>query len=185
MTKTINTNILGILILTGTFLFISCSGNKGIRIGNKEIGQAYNESLDTWTQQKKKHNNSYEFAFSHSSWVGYRNTTTVVVKQGKIISRTFSENQLDENDYFTQEEVLVYEEKESEINTHEQGFKAQTIDQVYEDCGTKSLKVSEGQNNLFFKADGNGIIQSCGYSMKNCADDCFNGVTIQNFRWLE
>jgi len=156
-----------------------------VEIANKELEVAYNKSLQDWNKLKQKHNNSYEYSVSFASWVGYSNTTTIVVKKGKIISRIFAEKKMDDNDRFSAEEIEMYRENESTINTHERGFKGMTMDETYENCGNKSLQMSETENRLYFVTDDAGILKNCGYGLINCMDDCSRGVNISSFKWLD
>ncbi|MEM9820078.1 MAG: hypothetical protein AAF985_03365 [Bacteroidota bacterium] len=179
--------VLSYLFFLASFLFFfSCTSAKKISIPNQAIDGAFNKSFQTWQQLKKDHNNTYQYEVSIASWVGYRSTTKIVVRNGQVISRSFSENQLSENGrYYSEEMTLVYTEDKSTINSHNNGAEGLTIDQVYEQCGTKSLQVSEVDNKLFFKTDKAGVIESCGSTMKNCMDDCSMGVYIANFQWME
>ena len=173
------------LILFLIFIGISCSTNKIIQISNTEIETNFNKSLKQWKIQKKAHNNSYEYQVSYLSWVGYRNTTKLVVRNGKLVSREFSETQQDENDRFTDNEILIFKEDESNINKNQKGFKAVLLDELYDDCGAQSLQANEKENKLFFTVDDMGIMSSCGYTPKDCVDDCSIGVYISSFKWLE
>jgi len=166
-------------------IIISCSTYKGVKIANTEIEANFNNSLKKWKTLKKSHNDSYEYEVSLSSWVGFRNTTKLVVRKGKLVSREYLETQRNKNDRFADEETLIYKEEGADINKNEKGFKGVLIDQVYNKCGTESLQVDEKENNLYFSINEMGIIKSCGYSPKNCADDCSRGIYISSFKWLE
>jgi len=163
----------------------SCNTNKGIVISNKEIEKEYNESLEKWNQLKKEHNNSYEYVVSHSSFVGYRNSTKITVKNGVLVQREHSETRSLPAGGFSQEEFQVYIENEPEINSNELGFKAQTFENIYKDCGKHTLQVDENMNHVYFKTNSMGLLNTCSYSPKNCMDDCSTGVYISNFNWLE
>ncbi len=175
------------------FLFLavySCtpkSANKLVSISDKEIEVNYNKSLQKWNAVKQLHNNSYEYHVSFSSWVGYRSTTKVMVKNGIVVAREFSETKRNkENDRFEQEETIIYTEDKSNLNSHEQGRKGITLDKVYENCGQISLQADPVLNQIYFGTDdATGIILSCGYRLKNCADDCSDGIYIDTFNWLE
>lgn len=171
--------------LAFSVIVMSCKTQQFINISDKKIETAYNESMKSWNEQKKEHNNSYEYAVSFSSWVGYHATTTIGVKNGKVISRTFSERTQDADGRFSEGEMTVYTENEANINTHEKGYKATTIDEVYKNCGTKSLQVDEQFNSIYFATDDLGIIKSCSYTPQNCMDDCSVGIDISSFKWTE
>jgi len=166
-------------------LIFSCSSSKMIQISNTELETNFNNSLTKWTALKKANNNSYEYDVRFMSWVGYSNTTMIVVQNGKVVSRSYLETSLNNNDRYSETEALVFSEKENEINSHEQGYKGVLFDEIYHDCGTKSLQKNEDENNLYFIIDEQGILKNCGSALKNCMDDCSVGVSVSRFRWLE
>jgi len=166
-------------------LFISCSTYKPIAIADQVLNSGFNESFEKWTKLKKVHDSSYEYAVSYSSWVGWRATTKILVKEGKIISRQYAETQQDDEGQWSLDEVLIFTELQREINKHEKGFKAVLFDQIYTDCGNNSLQMSPAENHITFTADNQGILQSCGYTDRLCVDDCYMGVRITSFKWMD
>lgn len=173
------------LIFLPVFVLFSCNTYKSVQISNAKIGTDFNKSFKTWNTLKKIHHNSYTYHVNFSSWIGYSNTTKIVVKNGKVISREYLETQRSDRERYKDEETKIYEENASNLNTNEKGFKGVTMDQVYTDCGTKSLQADEDENNLYFTVDDLGIVKACGFAIKNCADDCSEGVYISKFKWLE
>lgn len=171
------------LVLTIISIY-ACKTSKGITLENKALEQQYNTSLETWNKLKKKHDNSYTFTVIYSSWVGYRATTKIKVKKGKIVSRMFSENkQKEDGRGFTGEEALVYEENETNINSNERGFTGVTIDRLYSDCAEYSLVVDEEVNTITLNTNEEGVITQCGFRDKMCMDDCFQGYTLGEIVW--
>lgn len=165
-------------------LLVACQGAKKIKIINAPIEKAFNESQKKWHKLKQNNGDSYQYSIGFYSWSGYSCTTTIDVKNDKIIARKFMEKVRGKNERFGDTEEIVYVETEGDINTHEKGFQALTIDELYLDCGNKSLQVNEVENDLYFTTDKNGLIKSCGYSLKNCSDDCSEGISIEGFKWL-
>ncbi len=184
-TKEIKIGILKSGILFLMFMTISCSTSNRIKISNSEIETNFNKSLNNWNKLKKTHNNSYAYDVSFASWVGYRNTTKIVVRNGQLISREFLETQRDKKNRLTQSEIQVFKEEGDDINKNDKGFKGVLLDQVYDDCGNKSLQANEAENSIYFSVNEIGIVKSCGYAMKGCMDDCSTGVFVSNFVWLE
>lgn len=172
-----------LLLFILVLILFSCKSQKNVQIPNKDFEQKYNTSLKKWNQVKKEHKDSYEYSISFSSFIGYSNTTTVTVKEGKIIAREFSETVQDEQGNFN-EERTIYQEKGNEVNSDKNGFKAILFDQIYQDCGNNYLQQDEQMNHLYFDVDGIGILKHCSYFPKNCMDDCSTGVTVSRFKWL-
>ena len=163
-----------ILLMIFAAIQISC------QIGTKE----YKEALSIWEAGKKAHNNSYEFTLSSSSWTGYRQSTTFTVKEGKVVKRAFEESGAEVGDY--QHENWV--EEGADLGTHERGKKLMTMDDIYTYAKTCiNMKKNEDGHEVevSFKKDTAGIISTIGYVPNGCADDCFRGYHIYNFKWLD
>ena len=140
----------------------------------------YESSIAKWNTLKKKHHNSYTYKVDFNSFTGYSSTTVITVKKGSVINRAFYETSaLDQKTAKKQSFV----ENRSTLNTHKQGSPAVTIDQLYKDCSEKYLTVDEKSNRILFKVDNIGVLTVCGYIPKNCADDCFKGVSVGEIKW--
>lgn len=183
--KKIFSNLLKSSFLVFIVIMVSCKTHQSISIPNPVIETSFNESYKTWNKEKKVHQDSYQYEVGFSSWVGYRNTTKIEVENGQVVSRTFLETQQHHNEKFSEKEILIFEESGTTVNTHKSGFKAVTIDQIYQNCGTISLQANEEMNHIFFAVDELGILKSCSFGQKNCTDDCSQGVNIYNFKWLK
>lgn len=177
---------ISILILSTVLAFAisACKTPQGVSIPDKGISKKYNNSLRTWNKLKVENNNSYTYTVSVSSWVGYREATKITVRAGKAVEREFFSNKMDGQVSGFSEFQTVYQEKETDINTHHRGYKAITIDEIYKTCGGESLQVSGEMNDLHFSTNDEGILKACGSIRKGCMDDCFGGVSITAFEWL-
>jgi hypothetical protein len=175
-------------ITVSVFLWISCKTNSPsiprITIPNKALEAEYNTSLAKWNKLKAKHKNSYEYKISHSSWIGYRSSTIIRVRRGKVVGREFYENKMIKNKGYS-EEALIYKEDEADINSHRQGDKAVLFDQHYKHCGEVNLKQDEKTNRIIFKTDEEGVISDCGHIFESCVADCFEGVHVVSLEWLK
>lgn len=144
----------------------------------------YYRSLEEWNQEKKKHDNSYEYTlFFENSMSTYRRSTIVVVKDGAVYSRAqkaYLRNA--QTDKIEPLEKETWKESQKQLGTHDDAPK--TLEELYEDCST-ILIVNPESNHIVFTMDNNQLMSACGYSNLDCADDCFRGVHIQNFKWLD
>ncbi len=144
----------------------------------------YYRSLEEWNQEKKKHNNSYEYTlFFENSMSTYRRSTIVVVKDGAVYSRAqkayLRNTQTDKMEPLKKE---TWKESQKQLGTQDDAPK--TLEELYEDCSTILIVDSES-NEIVFTMDNYQIMSACGYRNFDCADDCFRGVRLQNFKWLD
>lgn len=144
----------------------------------------YDRSLKQWNQAKEEHKNSYEYTlFLENSDSTYRCSTIVVVKNGTVYSR---EQKAYIRNFETKEmhplKIETWTENQTQLGTHN-SF-PETLDEIYEGCN-KSFFVDSESNYIIFTMDNQQLISVCGHSSFGCTDDCFRGVTIQDFKWLD
>lgn len=175
-------------------IFFSCSIKKEKQQGEKVYinqgidkinrnSKSYESSIAKWNRAKKEHNNSYTYTVKFSSFSGYRNTTVITVKEGKVIKREFNETAPTNLPNQKTADKPKFIEDKTNLNTHNEGSPAVTIDQIYKDCSEKYLTADKNENIIYFNVDKIGILSVCGYVPKNCADDCFKGVSIGEIKW--
>lgn len=171
-------NWINLLFLTALFsLVMSCDGI------NNDLVQQYNESLALFNEEKTKHP-AYEFTLTFSSMEsGFSRQTTFLVEDQKILKRVCQESKINWN---TNEKELLdsWQENKDNIGSHENGHSPITLEQIYDNL-PKLIKVDTSQYYVYFSAEHKGIISSGGNFPKNCADDCFEGYTLQSFRWVD
>lgn len=143
---------------------------------------AYNKSLETWKKLKKEKGNSYTYEVHFQSWVGFGSTTTITVKEGKVVERKYESFENNDEKKSSNERFV---EKNSQIGSHKTGAAALTMDDIYIKAKKDYLHIDTTQNYVFFSLDEQGILKMCGYVDKNCADDCYNGIRIQKFTWIK
>jgi len=170
-------SILSCLFLT------SCSENNEIIDGNriKSVNNfSFDQSISAWKNLKKTQGTSYNYTTETVSWTGFGTSTTIKIKNNSIVSRTYKEFNRD-GDAVTITDS--YTENTSQLGTHTKGAPLYTIDELYDSCISDYLNVSSTTNTLVFETTKNGILTHCGYTPKNCADDCYNGFSIRTFSW--
>lgn len=170
-------NWINLLFLTTLFaLVLSCDGV------NNNLVQQYKESLALFNKEKTNHP-AYEFTLSFSSvMTGFSNQTTFLVENEKVVKRVYQESKMN---WDTQEQELLdsWEEINDAVGSHKNAVQATTLEQIYEQVPSL-IKVDTNLNYVYFEARHDGIISSAGHFPKNCADDCFKGYQIRDFRWV-
>ncbi|OQY47469.1 MAG: hypothetical protein B6242_04940 [Anaerolineaceae bacterium 4572_78] len=77
------------------------------------------------------------------------------------------------------------ENKKEELGTHQEGAELKLIDTLYRECKNMLLTTNPSKNYIDLSFNENGILQTCTYSHKDCADDCSSGVRIDTIEFLE
>jgi len=167
-----------LFLMTG--LFAACHKS------NLQYEKDFNKSYNAWLQFKGSSGNSYRYTVAGGSWTGFAWQTTITVTEGKVTQRYFKLTPSpNSNPASIPADKLEWTETGNEIGTHVQSGAAEaiTLDQVYEKARTEWL-VKRSNTSTDFEAKNNGMISLCGYSNKNCQDDCFIGVYISEIKAL-
>ena len=167
--------------------FSSCSkddksANEKEFVGESGINSS--ESKELWLSLKSTNKDSYEYTIETESWTGFATSTTIKVEDGEVVSREFISTQPQEENPAETETVEEYMEAGSDLGTHESGAEILTIDELYNLCFAEYLTVDTDSNLIYFDTTSEGVINTCGYVNKDCADDCFIGFRLTNFIWL-
>jgi hypothetical protein len=170
------------LYLLIIILLLSATACKKENIAQKS---EYDASFKAWISFRNNAKNSYSYTTSFGSWVGFSVTIKTAVNNGKIVSRDYTRIQYRNDGTDKADTIKTWHEDAATINTHPHDApNALTIDDIYLKARTQWLKVDAAANQIIFEANNNGIISSCGYVPRNCADDCFNGVKITSITAL-
>ena len=151
----------------------------GISVSSLEFcgdDNEYDNSLDSWNMLKLEHNDCYSYTSSFTSWVGFGSTTTIKVEDGTVIQRSY------EATNSNGAAAESYDETGTDIGTNESGESALTIDELYGKCPTYLNKT---ESTIYFETDDDNIISRCGYVSNNCADDCFEGISIDSLEFCD
>jgi hypothetical protein len=151
---------------------------------NKEV-KGYQQSYEKWLSDKRAHKESYEYMVTFTSWAGFRENTTITVNRGVVTGRSYEAWKYKEDKPGEKEITAQWTENITNLNSHQEGATSQTLDKLYQQCSDNWLPVNPSQNTIYFENKNNGLLSLCGYVPKNCADDCFTGVRISEFNWLE
>jgi hypothetical protein len=147
-----------------------------------EHGLTYEQSSNKWHQLREQNGNSYVYQTTFASWTGSGNTTELKIENGVVTSRIYEE--------FTtlgdgSKKVLdFYREDSGTLGTHAKGAALLTIDGLYETCAKDYLVADEQNNTIYFETAPDGLLTLCGFVPKECVDDCYTGVRIHAFEWV-
>jgi len=167
--------------------FSSCSSDDKSANEKEFVGESginSSESKELWLSLKSTNKDSYEYTIETESWTGFATSTTIKVEDGEVVSREFISTQPQEENPAETETVEEYMEAGSDLGTHESGAEILTIDELYNLCFAEYLTVDTDSNLIYFDTTSEGVINTCGYVNKDCADDCFIGFRLTNFTWL-
>lgn len=149
-----------------------------------ENGFTYNESLKQWTELKDINGNSYIYQTTFVSWTGFGSITELTIEEGVVTSRVYQEFKTNETN--GQREIIdTYTETKTNLGSHDKGAYSLTIDDLYNSCASEYLTVDKENNTLYFETELDGLMSLCGFVPEGCMDDCFRGVKINSFKWID
>lgn len=172
------TSYLLVLVLLVITTFTSCKKSDDIVYQSD-----FDKSYKAWSSFKAQSNNSYSYVVTTSSWTGYNTATTITVLNGEVVNRKYRAWSTN----FPAAHITTHadwEETKSKLNTHDSAAATLTLDDIYQTAKTVWLK-KRADVHTSFEAKNNGIISSCGYVEKGCADDCFIGIAIASVTSLD
>lgn len=164
-------NLYILALLSLSISFTSCKKE------DLEFKNDFKKSEQAWQAFQISSKNSYSYVVVSSSVFGSSAETTIFVKDGIVIGRSFVHKQLNYGMPPTWTVIKEWEEDDQTLNTHTEGAKTLTLDQIYAQAETDYLKKRPNAD-TYFEADNNGMISSAGYVERGCQDDCFIGIKI-------
>lgn len=180
-----------LLSIVAFFLIFSCESNddapenqlSALTTLESQEGISYTESIDAWNTLKTNNGNSYSYQTYFISFTGFGSTTELKVINNVVTTRIYQEFSTDQ---MTGERDIIdsFTETGSQLGTNPKGATPLTIDQLYSTCAADYLVVDENENTIYFQTATNGLMTLCGFFPNNCADDCFEGITISAFDWV-
>lgn len=180
-----------ILYIAAFFLIFSCESNddapenqlSALTTLESQDGRSYTESIDAWNALKTNNGNSYSYQITFISFTGFGSITELTVTNNVVTSRIYQEFSTDQ---MTGERDIIdsFTETGSQLGSNQKGATPLTIDQLYTTCAADYLVVDENENTIYFQTATNGLMTLCGFFPNNCADDCFEGITISAFDWV-
>lgn len=148
-----------------------------------DSGFTYSESRSLWLEMKEDNGDSYEYTIGVLSWTGHGNNTVITIEEGKVIGRIYQEYFMDP-DNGDKTDGFGYSETGVDVGSNEKGAKPLTMDDLYGICLAEYLVADPENNRVYFNTDELGLMVTCGFVPNGCADDCFQGISLSNFKWL-
>lgn len=146
--------------------------------------EQFANGLKKWEEAKKKCNGDYSYQVRWSSFSGFGHTTTITVKNNKIVQRDYEEFNLRAPiPGEAPQQGKKWSETGKQIGKHKEGAPAKTLDEIYAE-GKKVLKMKlEPHEKLYVRLDKNGLPTSCFYIDTRIADDApITGFSISNVK---
>jgi hypothetical protein len=147
-------------------------------------GLSYSESIEKWNDLKIKNGNSYIYQTTFTSWTGLGSITELKVIDGIVICRIYQKFKTSETNG-SLEIIDSYTEIKTNLGSHEKGAKPLTIDDLYNSCASNYLEVDKENNTIYFETETDGLMTLCGFVPDGCMDDCYFGVRINSFKWID
>ena len=177
-------------------LGISCGTMASAK--EKEKGESniakIEKSEEKWLELKKKCKGNYSYKKSFSSWVGFGNETTIVVKNNKVIERHYREWKGREpagpatmppgaKTKVKEPEGDKWVETGHQVGTHKKGAKARTLDELYQEAKAIAKKSLSPHEKIYVHFDTQGLLNSCFYVNTMIMDDSPQiGVNIHDIK---
>jgi hypothetical protein len=158
------------LLIVTVVAFLALSCKKDATVTN------FDTSLQTWETFKTSANNSYVYTTKSQGWID--DSTRITVANGKVTNRDYF--------IFVHEPAtnagkrvasLQWKETTTDLGSHNEGFNAYTMDQVYDKAKTVWLAADKKVYDLYFETNNAGIISLVGNKSKT-VEDTFAGIAI-------
>jgi len=160
------------LLFTGMFVACGVPAQQG----------PFDQSQSTWELMvQKKKTIHYKYTTGTSSWAGFSTTTTIEVKNGTVISRSFEAFE-QKNGKFVK--TNSYTETGKNVGSNAEGAKAKTLKELYKECQNDVLTKPTNKYTITFNTHKNGLIKQCTYRESNCVDDCSQGVSVSSIQFM-
>jgi len=158
-----------------------------IAVSAASCGKSSDDKMDTQLQvaeatwaSAKPSCADYHYAAQSSSVFGSRSTTTIEISGGQPVRRSFVGSGYGSSGTDAAPAETWDESSAAEVGTHTDGAPALTVEQLFASCES-SLSQDPTQNTLTLVVGTDGVPTACGYTPKNCVDDCYNGFRLSDF----
>ena len=143
-------------------------------------------SRRTWRAIAEAAGGNYEYDVAFQSWVGFGHTTTIVVRDGKVVERRlvkFDRNQPQAAELSVAPDgpggvrqppaqaADRWTETAEQLGTHAEGAAAKTIDELYDEAATIMAAEPTEDRELRVAYFPNGVLQHCFWIDRRIADD--------------
>jgi hypothetical protein len=137
------------------------------------LPEDFETSREVWEQARDDGDDSYTYVRYEEYWSGERYETTITVDSGEITHRSWT--------YSTDEGGILDAWDEvgaAEIDTHEEGFAAVTLDALYDLCASDVLPHDEEHIDVTFATFPDGLLKDCYFVDQSVQDGGAEGVQL-------
>jgi hypothetical protein len=138
----------------------------------------YDQAIKVWTRLKTKCEGNYSYTVSFSSWVGFGNETTIVVRDNKVVERKYREwsgrqvmTPVAPGQTPPEPEEKTWSETGEEIGENKKGAPAKTLDELYEEAAEILKRDRESFERYYVRTNDEGLLTSCFYIDTRVMDD--------------
>lgn len=136
-------------------------------------------SEKVWADVKEECSGNYSYTKAFSSFAGFGNETTLVVKDGKVVERRYRE-------WNGSTEGETWIEKGEQIGSHTKGANPLTLDELYKQAKAVAAKELAPHDKRYVRFDRRGLLNSCFIMDTRIMDDApQTGVDISNIELLK
>ena len=136
-------------------------------------------ALAAWAKAKAECKGNYEYTIGFSSAFGFGHTTTIVVKNNKVVERRYEEFNRREGPPRPGAKPKGFVEQGDAIGKNKKGVPAKTLDEIYKTAAAIAAKALPPHEVRYVLTDKNGLLTSCFIRDRRIADDApRNGVAL-------
>jgi hypothetical protein len=139
----------------------------------KDIPRAWRNSHQDWLELKEKYQGNYSYERDARYSTDFNSSTKFEIISEQVEFRHFFEWQTGNSPSIT------WSESYADLDAHNQGSPSKTMDQLYRQCQSDILSLSQSKYLIKFKVDQFNILQECSYTQKKCDSNCTKGIRIQ------
>jgi len=133
----------------------------------------YEASLKAWNKLRPS---TYTFVpYTEDYSIAFNITTAITVTDGQVVKRVYTTLN---GEGEAEEPYTWIEESRDTIGTHEEGFIAITLDDVYKQCRDSVLVNDNMSRPVVFKTDERGLLQQCYFYLAASSDPYPIGIRI-------
>lgn len=136
------------------------------------------ESLADWQVLKGQNGGDYQYDVLFGSVFGFTSTTTFEGRGDEVVLRRYEARDAEG------EVTESWTEEGEALGSHKGYEPLRTIEELYATCRNEVLTQDRDENDILLEFGDDGVLEICEYFPKNCADDCFMGVSIDEIRFI-
>ena len=128
-------------------------------------------ALAAWAKAKAECKGNYQYTIGFSSAFGFGHTTTIIVKNSKVVGRVYQEFNRRAGPPAPGAPPNGYSENEKTIGKNKKGAPAKTLDEIYKSAAAIAAKALPPHEARYVRTDKNGLLTSCSIRDRRIADD--------------